>query len=60
MGSQGAVGLSISQSISYNQLVKKQSVKRKEKNIFPVTSKFVMSKKEGNQKLYKYRKMPKQ
>jgi len=48
--------------VSRNQLElirRKQSGRKKEKNVSPVTGRFVIIyKKEGSQRLCKYRKMP--
>ena len=51
-----SVGLSVGQSVSRNQLVGKQSVRKEEKNVFGQLVRFVMSEKEGSRRLYKYRK----
>jgi len=55
-----SVGLSVcqsvGQSVSRNQLVGKQSVRKEERNVFGQLVRFVMSEKEGSQRLYKYRK----
>ena len=55
IGSHGAVGLSVgrsvSQSVGCNQSVE-QSVKREEKNVFPVTGRFVMMRKRTEGSIY--------
>ena len=57
-----SVGLSVGRSVG--RLVS-QLVRKKEKSVFPVTGRFVICiiegrRKEGSQRLYKYRKMPRQ
>jgi len=55
IGSHSAVGLSVcrsvGQSVSHNQSVE-QSVRREEKNVFPVTSRFVMRRRGAEGSIY--------
>jgi len=45
-----SVSLSVGQSVSCNQLVEKQLVRKKEKSVFPVTGKVVIYIIEGRRK----------